>query len=221
MIIEKILEIKILSDTIIGAGKGFGALIDADTELHGGLPWIPAKRVKGILRELAQDLLDVNGPITSGQIVALFGSVEQEATGLWLSNGYLPEEHLIRQFQQIISENQYVPPQCKELCSSQSLSRFYTVSRGQTKIDAITKSAQPGSLRYIRAVKSGTQFYINVQIEDELIKPFSQICKLWRHMGQSRNRGFGNVKVQLKDIEKSPNKITAPVSPKSTHHLRL
>jgi CRISPR-associated protein Csx10 len=52
-----LIQIQLLSDTLIGAAEGYGAVIDKDSVFDEvGLPIIPGKRVKGIFREQA-DLL--------------------------------------------------------------------------------------------------------------------------------------------------------------------
>ena len=52
-------QIKIIlkSDTLIGSGEGFGSIIDTDVVFDDlGIPYIPAKRVKGIMLESAEEL---------------------------------------------------------------------------------------------------------------------------------------------------------------------
>ena len=43
------ITIKLLSDALINSGEGFGAIIDSDVVFDDiGLPYIPAKRIKGL-----------------------------------------------------------------------------------------------------------------------------------------------------------------------------
>ena len=47
------IEMKLLSDAIPGSGEGLAGIIDADiTYDEYGIPYIPAKRIKGILKDL-------------------------------------------------------------------------------------------------------------------------------------------------------------------------
>ncbi len=56
-------QIQLLSDTLIGATEVYGAIIDKDSVFDEvGLPIIPGKRVKGILRAEAE-LLNKYQPI--------------------------------------------------------------------------------------------------------------------------------------------------------------
>ena len=54
------IQIELLSSTLIGSGSGFGATIDADVMLDEcGVPYIPVKRIKGCLKDAAEELLDM------------------------------------------------------------------------------------------------------------------------------------------------------------------
>ena len=53
------IEIQLISDAIIGSGEGFGSLIDTDIVFDGlGVPFIPARRIKGCLRDAARRCRD-------------------------------------------------------------------------------------------------------------------------------------------------------------------
>jgi len=54
--------LKTLSDTLIGSGKSSGTIIDSDIVFDSHcLPYIPAKRIKGLFRNAAQDLANFKG----------------------------------------------------------------------------------------------------------------------------------------------------------------
>lgn len=62
------LSIKLLSDALINSGEGFGAIIDSDVVFDDvGLPYIPAKRIKGCLRDAAREACEM---LKSAQVIS-------------------------------------------------------------------------------------------------------------------------------------------------------
>jgi CRISPR/Cas system CMR subunit Cmr4 (Cas7 group RAMP superfamily) len=54
------LELHLESPVLIGSGEGWGSVIDTDVVFDEvGLPFIPARRVKGVLRESTLELLEM------------------------------------------------------------------------------------------------------------------------------------------------------------------
>ena len=52
--------IEFLSDTHIGSGQGYGAIIDSDIIFDKmGLPYIPAKRIKGLIKDSAIEICEM------------------------------------------------------------------------------------------------------------------------------------------------------------------
>ena len=83
------LQIRTLSSTLIGSGFG-STLIDTDTEFHAsGFPMIRARTIKGLLRESAQDILEITGENVS--LDDLFGISDRGElnTQLRISNAYI------------------------------------------------------------------------------------------------------------------------------------
>ena len=81
------LNLKLLSDTLIGSGEGWGAIIDNDIVFDDfGLPYIPARRVKGCLRESALEVMEMFEQsgisfASRGDIGTLFGKPGQSESG--------------------------------------------------------------------------------------------------------------------------------------------
>ena len=51
--------VELKSDLMTGSGSGFAGVVDSDIEYElYGLPFIPAKRLKGCLRECAEEIKD-------------------------------------------------------------------------------------------------------------------------------------------------------------------
>jgi len=67
------IKIDLLSYTLTGSGEGAG-IIDSDVVLDDfGFPYIPSRRIKGVLRESAQEVCDILG-INDYKIVnSIFG----------------------------------------------------------------------------------------------------------------------------------------------------
>jgi CRISPR/Cas system CMR subunit Cmr4 (Cas7 group RAMP superfamily) len=54
------LKLTLLSPCLIGSGEGFGAVIDSDIVFDEfGIPYIPAKRIKGCLRDSAIEVCEM------------------------------------------------------------------------------------------------------------------------------------------------------------------
>src|SRR5450759_1800908 len=92
------LNIELLSDTLVGSGEGWGATIDSDIVFDKyGLPYIPAKRIKGCLRESAVEVLEMFEKakirfVSQKEIDSLFGRVGQTVSGeLSVSNAYIED----------------------------------------------------------------------------------------------------------------------------------
>lgn len=95
-----LLKIKLLSDTCIGSGESIAGVIDTDINFDKyGIPFIPAKKVKGLLKEAATDLNELFSGIYSKNIKKLFGVPGGSETGcLLFDNGYINEyEKLIEE----------------------------------------------------------------------------------------------------------------------------
>ena len=58
------IRLTLLSDTLSGSGEGMAGVIDTDSTFDEyGFPFIPAKRIKGIIKETPLDNLEaINGP---------------------------------------------------------------------------------------------------------------------------------------------------------------
>ena len=53
------ITIELLSDICIGSGESYNSVIDTDVTYDDyGLPYIPAKRIKGCIREAGLELKD-------------------------------------------------------------------------------------------------------------------------------------------------------------------
>ena len=102
------LKIELLSGTNPGSGEGWAGLIDSDVVFDDyGIPFIPARRIKGILRENAMDIVaalessssESAKNINEKLIKKLFGKQGQEHSApLAIRNAYLEEYQDIREW---------------------------------------------------------------------------------------------------------------------------
>lgn len=197
-----ILEIKFLSDAIIGSAEGYGAIIDTDIVYDEfGLPFIPAKRIKGILRNSSDDLIDyfkisnINYTIDKDK---LFGISGQQAGILVLPNFYIEEYEKNRRWLRYLKnhKNNY-----KINVSTQKVLDTFTTVRISTSIEnGISKKT---SLRKFRCLNAGNTFYGKIDIDDKYAEQLALICQNVDSIGTKRNRGFGKVEITLFDENKN------------------
>ncbi len=197
------LQLTLNSPTLIGSGEGFGALIDTDIVFDDvGIPLVPAKRIKGCLRDAALDVQEmfacakIDFPI---QIEQTFGRPgDMQSAPVYFSN------LTIEQYQQnhlwlsyLLQTDQY-----PDILSRDRILDTFTEIRQQTAIDEDSGVADDHSLRTIRVVKKGLSFYGQIQVEDAdpdkaIQHTLLLACLNLRVLGTKRNRGFGEVHCAL------------------------
>lgn len=206
------IKIQLLSDVLPGSGEGFGAIIDTDIVFDEiGLPYIPAKRIKGCLRESAHDVCEMlemssfsEPPIKlttdSSEsefsiINKYFGSRGQEKSSpFYLTNFKLPE------YDSNFTVLSYFQERYPNIISIDRVVKFFTSMRQNTAIERESRVADDHSLRTSRVLKKGIEFEGFVKILDE-DKEFEQLlalaCLNFRRFGSMRSRGFGEIKCGL------------------------
>ena len=83
----------------------------------------------------------------------------------------------------------------------ENIRRRYSCSRIQTTIERTTKTAKDDTLRQFRVLKNGLSFLFDLNFPKEpdkdKIELLETACKVTRHMGLSRTRGLGDVRLEL------------------------
>ncbi len=202
-----LMSIKLLSDLCVSDGGVYNSAIDTDICYDSkGLPYIPAKRLKGCLRECAIELADWGMEIDER---ALFGTGgEKENSGkIRIANAVLTNYDEISKEISAGANHIFYHPQ--------NVLRQFSYIRTQTAINYDTGAADETSLRTMRVVSKGLLFESIVELPDELKKQFETCCMLLRHMGIARTRGLGEVEVKLgkkinDDQTKEKNKVDVP-----------
>lgn len=184
------IHIKLLSDMCTYSGETYNSMVDMDVVYDAyGIPYIPAKRIKGCIREAALELQEF-GLISASEYERLFGKEGNCQTAFSLSNAYLKEYPALL----AIAEHY----KGTELTAPQNLLEQYTATRTQTAVDLETGVADKNSLRTMRVVRRGLEFdaecHLNRDADEELLR---RAVSLVKHMGVSRSRGLGLVQMTL------------------------
>lgn len=186
-------KIKLLSDLCTASGETYNSLVDIDVvydEL--GLPYIPAKRIKGCIRESALEMMEL-GLMNETEFAEIFGQAGQKKAGFYISNAYLAD---YKDTACALKALQY--RKGRELASQQNVLNQYTYMRAQTAVDLETGVAEENSLRTVRVTRKGLEFEAECSIVNAAhIEKISQAISLVKHMGVSRTRGLGLVDMTL------------------------
>ena len=184
------MQIRLLSDALIGTSGGYGAIIDKDSVFdEAGLPFIPGKRVKGILREQA-DLLEkfkyLKNPVD--KLFGKSGFIGSKTDYLSVSSFTIPE----------YEENKalllYLIQKGK-IARSEVINSF-TSLRMITSIDE-DGIAKDTSLRTFRILNKGLIFKGDLSFNPDELEDFENIIALTRRIGSIRNRGLGYIQCSI------------------------
>lgn len=210
------IQIELKSDALIGSGEGFGAIIDSDIVFDDlGIPYIPAKRIKGCLKDSANEVWQMFNQ--SGinkfkiEIDNTFGKPGQESSApVYFSNLKIDKYESNRKWLEYFREK-YTKGHTDTftgekywtgILSRDNILYTFTDIRQQTRINDETGVTDEHSLRTIRVINKGLIFKgeIQVEIDDSAISnTLALACLNLRHLGTKRNRGFGEVECKLFD----------------------
>lgn len=206
------LQIELITPCLIGSGTGYGSLIDTDIVFDElGIPYIPAKRVKGCLRDSAIGLLDAFdlagfSCFNESIINKTFGIPgEEKPAAVYFSDLAIKGYRDIQKWLEIFfNDSKY-----NGIVNHEAILSYFTEIRQQTAIDK-TGVAKPNSLRIIRVLKKGIIFEGSVDIlepDEKIPKVLSLSASNLRHMGTKRTRGFGFVSCRVFDNNNELNYI--------------
>lgn len=205
------LWIQLKSDFCTAVGENVPGLINTKTALEYGIPYIPAKRIKGCLLEAAREMAD-NGLIPFDLLERLFGGPGMErGKGLCIGNGHLysvPEslfgqektgQLVVGDYEEFLNA-----VKCCTDISQEVLENFFTGKRKSTAIETQTGTALKHSLRTIQVVPQGVIFCCEIQgdmEQEEQVEETLALCaKGLRHMGIGITRGLGEVVCKLEEV---------------------
>lgn len=192
------IRIELLGDMCVSDGSSYNSLIDTDIcKDRYGFPYIPAKRLRGCIRECGLELKDWGEPISLEKLFGEKGD-HSNGAGVRIGNAYLDQYSEMKDFVVGNSGNALTHP-------GNVLSAFSYV-RTQTSINYDTGVADDRSLRTMRVANKGLVFIAEAEMEPELFCDFEKCCKVMRHMGISRTRGLGEVRVSVSENPKETSK---------------
>lgn len=174
-------KIEFFSNWHCGSGLAAGADVDAlvvkDTN---GLPFVPGKTIKGLLREAADELNSDKALLNkifgkSGED-GLSESKSKRIGDSFFGNAILPEGL------SIISSN--LTPHLYQTFSS-------------TRIDENTGIAKDNTLRKIETVVPCTLEGDIINVPEGEVKLLEEAMKCIKRMGTGRNRGYGRCKISI------------------------
>ncbi len=203
---ELMLELK--SSSLAGSGVGFGSEIDTDVVFdETGLPYIPAKRIKGCLRDAAEEVLDMFGSAGIAkeriQVGKTFGNIGSgQSAPVYFSNLYTENHEQARTWLRYFMES----TRFNYLITPDRVLDTFTEVRQQTRISE-SGVAFDHSLRTIRVLRKGLIFRGEVRMEgndDQVLNTLLLACCNFRRFGTRRNRGFGEVHCTLCDTNGRP-----------------
>lgn len=185
-----LLEIKLLSDMCVSDGGVYNSSVDVDIcyDIY-GFPYIPAKRIRGCLRECAIELQDWNLDIPWEKMFGQAGDSKNRAA-IRISDAHLEG---FREMQELAQKNSD-----KTVFHPQNVLSHFTYTRTQTSIDPETGVADAASLRMMRVADKGLIFIAEVDMDPVYREDLEKCCAVFRHIGVSRTRGLGEIEVSLK-----------------------
>jgi CRISPR/Cas system CSM-associated protein Csm3 (group 7 of RAMP superfamily) len=204
------IRLEFISPGLPGAGEGWGSVIDTDLVFDSlGLPYFPARRLKGALKESALETLEMmllaNIPafkkeLRDDLIEIAFGKPGSAQGGLInFSNLNLP------QYDKVSLWCKWALQEYSNILSPDIIINTFTEIRQQTSINE-RGVADDHSLRTVRVLKAGIVFEGEVSFYEagadyeavtKIIDLLVLSCANLRYLGTMRNRGFGRVRCTL------------------------
>jgi len=199
-----LLSIRPLSYLLVGSGEG-SVLVDSDVVFHpSGFPYIPARRIKGILRESMMEVIEMLGcdDQEGEDFIKCFFGVEgaQAPTGLLsFGNAYISPWKQIK-------ENLIDSGLCPHHIQAYLTQEIQQTALGEGGV------AKKRSLRNYRTIKPLENVFFEAEIscagelDEKKLDLLQKAVLNFRYLGTRRNRGFGHVKCSL---EKSADSAMA------------
>ncbi|MCC8150785.1 MAG: hypothetical protein LIO96_04865 [Lachnospiraceae bacterium] len=195
------LKIELLSDMCVSDGGVYNSSLDTDICYDRyGFPFIPARRIKGCLRECGQELCDWGMTIPVSDLFGDKGADTNRAK-VRIGNAY-PEHYdeMVRQAKEYEGNLIFHP---------QNVLDHFSYIRTQTAVDYDTGVADPTSLRTIRVADKGLVFLANVDVDDRYYESLNACCDTFTNIGIARTRGLGEIRATLVKGTEKPKVDTA------------
>ena len=185
-------KITLQSDMCVSDGGVYNSSVDIDVcHDENGFPYIPAKRIRGCLRECAIELQDWGMEIPWEKMFGGKGESAKRAA-IRIGDAHLEE---FCEMKSLAKKNTG-----KTVFHPQNILNHFAYARTQTAINHETGVAEPTSLRTMRVVAKGTVFIAEINMEPSYEETLRTCCDVWHNMGVSRTRGLGEIKVSLEPV---------------------
>lgn len=193
------------------AGSGLSVAGDVDAAVlkdKQGLPYLPGKTLKGLLRDAAEQLLSF-GRGSQEQVQKIFGletakqerskeEKEEEIEGFgqaYFSNALLADD-LVAQLQALVPQGNYTKKERDRMFKQVAAPILYS-KIASTAIDDETGTAQKSTLRKME-VAVPMVFFAHVDHVTEEDKPFLlEAMQMVKRMGVQRHRGLGRCEFSI------------------------
>lgn len=198
------LKIQLLSPTLPGSGEGWGSLVDTDIIMDEyGLPYLPARRIKGLLRESAVEVMEMLALSKLNTREELALAPPEQIFGTGFQKSVFQVDNLkIEDHDQIIQWLDFLFQSYGQILSPAVITEALTEIRRQTSIDEDTGVARENSLRTIRVINqgisfTGTIFMENSKQQDQAIRLLALAVANLKRLGSKRTRGLGRIEASL------------------------
>ncbi len=184
------MEIKLRSDTLIGSAEGYGNIIDTDIVYDEiGIPYIPSKRIKGILLDSAIELNEMLNDVI--EIKSIFGETGTIQGNMKIGNFFIKDYAETKEWLKYLKTKSI-------LINKNNVLKYFTNVRNSTAIDKKTGLAQEHSLRTERVLNKNNIFLGEVEIHPDFANQLALICQNIKRIGTKRTRGLGEVELHFK-----------------------
>jgi CRISPR/Cas system CSM-associated protein Csm3 (group 7 of RAMP superfamily) len=179
-------------DPILGTAD-MAPMLDAE-----GLPFVPGRTLRGLLRE-AVSTVDDCPEIPTKSADRLFGTRKQDGAAGNAADGTVRVGDALLPWE--IAE---------ELSAGQHGARDLVLSIRRTALDGTRRSAKQGSLREMEVVMAGLQLVAPLACESEHdLRCIAFAAGLVRSFGHSRSRGLGRCRLEVRREDKTVESDTA------------
>jgi CRISPR-associated protein Csx10 len=196
-----VLEIKLESPLCSGSGLDRPGVVDREVVFDEyGLPWLPGRRLKGLLRDA---YIEVAAGVSRVQQIRklpepgeLFGRVAPPVPGrINVRSGFLPDYDQLSSWLAGFFDSQRVGPTPADVIST------FCEIRRQTAIDSESGAPKKNTLRATRILRKGLVFRAEItgDLSDGDLWAVALAAAALREMGGSRSRGLGRVSCRLLD----------------------
>ncbi len=194
----------LLSDSLAGSGEAFAGTVDRDIAFdERGLPFIPAKRIRGILRESMEEL-EFLGIVESGTTESLFGVPGDSVSSPFrIHDGRIENAETLASF----LDRAQATEKLAAFFSPRFVLEHFTYLRTQTSVE--NGVAKENTLRISRVLKKGQTFFFDAECPARYRKALEAACAGVRSFGASRNRGLGAIRLCCEETPEKKEVVSA------------